>query len=108
MSVQAEATPAVMFSPRRIGHANLFVGELKRSMHFYNKIAGFEEVFNEPHIPAGFLSNGNTHHDLGLIQVQKGAQVIGRDGHVQIPTGRGIEAGLNHFGWEMECEKDLA
>ena len=108
MSVQTETTPAAMFSPRRIGHANLFVGELERSMHFYNKIAGFEEVFREPHIPAGFLSNGNTHHDLGLIQIQKGEQVVGRDGHVQIPTGRGLESGLNHFGWEMECEKDLA
>ena len=108
MSVQTEAAPAAMFSPRRIGHANLFVGELERSMHFYNKIAGFEEVFREPHIPAGFLSNGNTHHDLGLIQIQKGEQVVGRDGHVQIPTGRGVESGLNHFGWEMECEKDLA
>ena len=108
MSVQTEPAPAVMFSPRRIGHANLFVGELERSMHFYNRVAGFEEVFREPHMPAGFLSNGNTHHDLGLIQVQKGEQVVGRDGHVQIPTGRGIEAGLNHFGWEMECEQDLA
>jgi len=108
MSVQTETAAAVMFSPRRIGHANLFVGELERSMHFYNKIAGFEEVFREPHIPAGFLSNGNTHHDLGLIQIQQGEQVVGRDGHVQIPTGRGVEAGLNHFGWEMECEKDLA
>lgn len=108
MSVQTQAAEAVMFSPRRIGHANLFVGELDRSMRFYNHVAGFEEVFREPHIPAGFLSNGNTHHDLGLIQVQRGQQVVGRDGHVQIPTGRGLEAGLNHFGWEMECEKDLA
>ncbi len=108
MSVQTETAPAVMFSPRRIGHANLFVGELERSMRFYNRIAGFEPVFREPHIPAGFLSNGNTHHDLGLIQIQKGQSVVGRDGHVQIPTGRGLEAGLNHFGWEMECEKDLA
>lgn len=108
MSIQAEAQPAVAFKPRRLGHANLFVGELERSMHFYNKIAGFEPVFREPHIPAGFLSNGNTHHDLGLIQIPKGKTVVGRDGHVQIPHGRGLEAGLNHFGWEMECERDLA
>ena len=85
MSVQTQTEAAVMFSPRRIGHANLFVGELERSMRFYNSVAGFEEVFREPHIPAGFLSNGNTHHDLGLIQVQRGQPVVGRDGHVQIP-----------------------
>lgn len=108
MSVQTETVPAIAFKPRRLGHANLFVSELERSMHFYNKVAGFEPVFREPHIPAGFLSNGNTHHDLGLIQIPRGKTVVGRDGHVQIPSGRGLEAGLNHFGWEMECERDLA
>ena len=32
MSVQTESVPAVMFSPRRIGHANLFVGELEQAV----------------------------------------------------------------------------
>ena len=106
MTARTQEASVVRFAPRRIGHANLFVGELERSMHFYNKVCGFEEVFREPHITAGFLSNGNTHHDLGLIEVTD-RPLVGRDGHVQVAKGRGLKAGLNHFGWEMENEESL-
>jgi len=97
---------AVKFAPRRLGHANIFAGELQRSMNFYNKVVGLEEVRREPGIVAGFLTNGNTHHDVGIVEVTKEARV-GIDGHVQIPKGRGKEAGLNHLGWEMETEAEL-
>jgi len=98
----------VRFSPRRLGHANLFCGELERSMDFYNRICGIEEVRREPGIVAGFLSTGHTHHDIGLIQVTEEAEErVGWDGHVQIPRGRGRHAGLNHLGWEMEHEAAL-
>jgi catechol 2,3-dioxygenase len=96
----------VRFSPRRLGHANLFVGDLNRSLAFYNGICGLEEVRREPGIGAGFLSNGNTHHDVGLMQTMAVARV-GRGGHVQVPHGRGALPGLNHFGWEMESEASL-
>jgi catechol 2,3-dioxygenase len=96
----------VQFAPRRLGHANLFVGLLERSMEFYNRICGLEEVRREPGIGAGFLSNGNTHHDLGLMQIGEQPRV-GLRGHVQIPKGRGSRAGLNHLGWEVETEKRL-
>jgi catechol 2,3-dioxygenase len=97
---------AVRFAPRRLGHANLFVGELERSMRFYVDVCGIEEVRREPGIAAGFLSNGSTHHDVGLMQAS-GAKRIGRDGHVQVSSGRGHVAGLNHFGWEMDTEAAL-
>lgn len=97
---------AVRFAPRRLGHANLFVGELERSMRFYIDVCGIEEVRREPGIAAGFLSNGNTHHDVGLMQAS-GETRIGRDGHVQVSSGRGHRAGLNHFGWEMDTEAAL-
>ena len=58
MTVQVQDIAPVVFSPRRIGHANLFVGDLEKSMHFYGAICGFEEVFREEHIGAGFLSGG--------------------------------------------------
>jgi catechol 2,3-dioxygenase len=106
MSVQAQDTAPVMFSPRRIGHANLFVGDLARSMHFYGDICGFEAVFREDHIGAGFLSNGNTHHDVGLVQTTD-RDLVGRSGHVQMKSGRALKPGLNHFGWEMESEQVL-
>lgn len=98
---------AVRFAPRRLGHANVFVGELERSMQFFNRVCGIEEVRREPEIGAGFLSNGNTHHDIGAMQSGGGIRV-GRDGHVQIPEGRGQYAGLNHLGWEMDNEAALA
>ena len=106
MQVQTHKADAAMFCPRRIGHANLFVGELERSIQFYNKICGFELVFREPHFTMGFLSNGNTHHDLGLVQATD-KQLIGRGGHVQVRAGKGVKSGLNHFGWEMENERLL-
>jgi catechol 2,3-dioxygenase len=98
---------AVRFAPRRLGHANLFVGDLERSMRFYNRVCGLEEVRREPGIGAGFLSNGNTHHDIGAMQSGSGVRV-GIGGHVQIPDGRGQQPGLNHLGWEMDSEATLA
>ena len=106
MQVQAHKADAAMFCPRRIGHANLFVGQLERSIQFYNRVCGFELVFREPHFTMGFLSNGNTHHDLGLVEVTD-QQLIGRGGHVQVRAGKGMNSGLNHFGWEMENERLL-
>jgi catechol 2,3-dioxygenase len=97
---------AARFAPRRLGHANIFVGNLDRSLRFYNQVCGLEEVRREPGIDAGFLSNGNTHHDIGAIGA--GGQVrIGAGGHVQIPQGRGAQPGLNHLGWEMDNEAVL-
>ena len=97
---------AVRFAPRRLGHANIFVGDLDRSVAFYNRVCGLEEVRREPGIGAGFLTNGNTHHDVGLMQAMTTPRV-GRGGHVQVPHGRGSTPGLNHFGWEMESEAVL-
>ena len=100
------AAAHVRFSPRRLGHANLFVGELARSCTFYNRICGLEEVRREPGISAGFLSNGNTHHDVGLVQVKEAA-ATGVGGYVQISMSRMTRPGLNHLGWELENEKQL-
>ena len=94
---------SVMFRPRRLGHANLFVGELERSMEFYTKVCGLSEVFREPPIKAGFLSNGNSHHDVALIEISQRARKAG-DGSSLISDKRGMRPGLNHFGWEMENE----
>ena len=100
------AAAHVRFSPRRLGHANLFVGELDRSCEFYNRICGLEEVRREPGISAGFLSNGNSHHDVGLVQVKE-AEATGIDGYVQISMSRMTRPGLNHLGWELENERQL-
>ena len=60
--------PKVDFKPRRLGHVNLFVGDLEKSTSFYTEVAGIELVRREPGIDAVFVSNGNTHHDIALMQ----------------------------------------
>ena len=105
---KAESFAAIKFSPRRIGHANVFVTDVFRSAEFYTNVCGVEEIGREMAIPAIFISNGNTHHDYGLVRVSPdGQERRGRDGHVQLHKGRGLKAGLNHFGWEMENEYEL-
>jgi catechol 2,3-dioxygenase len=106
MSVHTQAPGKVRFGPRRLAHANIFVGDLERTMKFYSTVVGLEEVCRERGIEAGFLTNGNTHHDIGCIQAS-GATRAGRDGHVQVTAGRGARPGLNHFGLEMENEAQL-
>lgn len=98
---------AVRFRPRRLGHVNFYVTDLKRSIAFYEQVCGLERVRMEAAINAGFLSNGNTHHDVGLIEVSRGADRVGRDGQVQIRSTRGTRPGLNHLGWEMESQAEL-
>jgi catechol 2,3-dioxygenase len=93
------------FAPRRLGHVNLFVSDLEQSIAFWSR-NGLELVRREPSIRAGFHGNGNTHHDIGMIQAAQGV-VRGRDGTEQPSSRRGAQPGLNHFGWEMTGEGEL-
>ena len=86
---------APFFRARRLGHANLFVTDVEKSLDFYNRVVGIEEVYRKAapddlQGPAvgGFLSNGNTHHDIAVFR------------HPSAPT-------LNHLAFELECEADL-
>ena len=98
-------------APRRIVHGNFFVGNLVRSMDFYTGVAGIEETWRMSERPAGFISNGNTHHDMGLVEV--GPHTAGRGarahekGVMEIPDDYGSHPGLNHFAYEMKHEADL-
>jgi catechol 2,3-dioxygenase len=94
------------FAPSRLGHANIFVADVEKSIRFYNDVAGVELVRREPEIFIAFHSNGNSHHDVGLVQVKDGAR-LGIDGFVQVSSYRGTRPGLNHLGWEMPSEVEL-
>lgn len=98
----------IHFRPRRLGHANLWVGNLDASSGFYNKVLGLEEVRREPEISASFLSNGNTHHDLGLLQAKVKPHIhkAKNGGDIEV-RARDVEVGLNHLGWEMNNEAEL-
>ena len=38
---------APFFRARRLGHANLFVTDVERSLDFYNRVVGIEEVYRK-------------------------------------------------------------
>ncbi|MGE0802901.1 MAG: VOC family protein [Lautropia sp.] len=98
---------SVHFAPRRLGHVNLWVGDLERSIRFFEDICGLELVRRERDLRIAFHSNGNTHHDVGIVETSRGHDRYGRNGLLQIPKDRGTDPGLNHLGWEMEHEQAL-
>jgi catechol 2,3-dioxygenase len=86
---------AAPFHPRRLGHANLFVGDYEQAAEFYRDIAGFEEVYRQPDNRASFHSNGNTYHDLGLTDIKS---------HYAAP---GQQPDLFHLALEVDTETNL-
>ena len=85
------------FRPRRLGHVNLYVADIDRSMDFYTRVIGIEEVYRTPLGGGGFVSNGSTHHDVGFT-------------HAFGPLGkpRGAKPGqLSHIALELESEREL-
>ena len=86
------------FSPVRLNHAVLFVGDLERSVRFYTDTFGMEVIAREPRANAAFLRlprSGN-HHDLGLFGIGDGAG----------PKRGGI--GLYHLAWQVDTIDELA
>jgi catechol 2,3-dioxygenase len=89
-----DMTDTRYFRPRRLGHVNVVVGNVDRSMAFYRDVAGIAEAYVQPLNRAVFLSNGNTHHDIGMVESSG-------------PLGRGRPPGLNHIAFELENEVEL-
>ena len=90
------AAPTVRFEPRRLGHANIYIGERDRSVAFYSKLCGFDLVGTSK--TSAFLSNGHSHHDFGLCQAD-GKPRVGNDGKVKsVDTWKGPGT-LHHIGW---------
>ena len=94
MEVRRESVMEPWFRPRRLTHANLYVSDLDRSMDFYTNVLGLEEVYRRPPIKGGFLSNGNTHHDIGMVEITS-------------PLCKSGAPGLNHLAFEVESEAEL-
>lgn len=88
------ATGAPFFRPRRFGHANIFVSSLERSMAFYRNVVGLEEAWRRQNIRGGFLNNGNTHHDVGMVDIEN-------------PQFKDKQPGLFHLAFELENQVDL-
>jgi catechol-2,3-dioxygenase len=81
----------------RLNHAVLYVRDIERSLDFYKRAFGFEEIGREG--PMAFLraARSSNHHDLALFGV--GAQAP------QPPQG---SVGLYHLAWEVRSIDELA
>jgi len=82
----------------RLNHAVLYVRELDRSVDFYRRVFGFEEIARIRSFMA-FLRAGDSenHHDLGLMAVGPNAP--------RPPRG---STGLYHLAWQVNRIEDLA
>lgn len=90
------STTQDFFRPRRLGHANLYVNDYLAAQKFYYEVAGFNEAYRQPDNLASFVSNGNSYHDLTLVDV-----------HSHYNSAH-EPPGLNHIAFELETEADLA
>ena len=86
-----------MASVQRLNHAVLYVGNVARSVTFYESHLGMEAVHTFP--GAAFMrsrGSGND-HDLGLFEVGEGTPGL--------QSGR---RGLYHLAWQVDTIEDLA
>ena len=81
----------------RIGHVHLKVGDLKRSIEFYQGLLGFEltMMYGDQ---AAFLSAGGYHHHIGLNTWHS----------LNAPPAPERAAGLYHTAFLYPTRKDLA
>lgn len=80
-----------------LGHAVLYVRDIKRSSAFYRDVLGWRQITPiEAEMPMAAFSGGRTHHELLLIEVGEAAQPI--------PSGRRV--GLYHLGLKVGDSDD--
>jgi len=82
----------------RLNHAVLYVRDLDRSVNFYQRAFGFEEIAREGGRMAFLRAAGtDNHHDLGLMAVGANA-----------PSPPRGSVGLYHLAWQVPTIDDLA
>ena len=87
-----------MANVTRLNHAVLYVSNLDRSVEFYKKAFGFEEIDHMGDQMAFLRAAGtDNHHDLGLMAVGANAP--------HPPRGA---TGLYHLAWEVATIDELA
>ncbi|CAN5793905.1 VOC family protein [soil metagenome] len=99
MTDQTASTDAIASVPvARLNHAVLYVRELDRSVDFYQRAFGFQEIAREGGMMAFLRAAGSTnHHDLGLLAVG-----------TEAPRPTRGSTGLYHLAWEVPSIHDLA
>lgn len=89
-------TETTYFRTRRLGHANVWVSDYAAQYEFYNRVLGFTKSYIQPDNKGAFVSNGNSHHDFGMIDVTS-----------HYATRADQKPGLNHLGFELRNEVEL-
>lgn len=91
-------TKAAGIPVARLNHAVLYVSDLDRSVGFYRRAFGFDEISRLGSRMAFLRAAGSSnHHDLGLMALGQGAP--------RAPRG---STGLYHLAWEVPRIEDLA
>ncbi len=76
---------------KELGHVVFFVRDLKKSVHFYGDILGFNQIKTDSMPGAAMFTSGRTHHEMLLIEVGPDAPL----------PPRGRRAGLYHIGLKV-------
>ena len=78
-----------MIKAVRLGHVVMNVSDLKAAIEFYTRVVGLEVVSEDAERRIAFLSLGEQHHDLALVERATGAR----------PDAD--QPGLVHMAWRL-------
>jgi len=84
-----------MIKAGRLGHLVLNVSDLKESIAFYSRVVGLEVVIEDVERRIAFLSLGEQHHDIALVERATGDK----------PAAN--QPGLVHMAWRLENFSEL-
>jgi catechol-2,3-dioxygenase len=84
-----------MIKAGRLGHLVMNVSNLKDSIAFYKRVAGLEVISEDAERRIAFLSLGEQHHDIALVERATGAQ----------PDAD--QPGLVHMAWRLADFSEL-
>ena len=78
-----------MVKARKLGHIVMNVRDLDASLDFYTKVTGAEIVSHNRDARIAFLSLGQQHHDIALVQ------------HATEAAPDSTRSGLFHMAWQL-------
>jgi catechol 2,3-dioxygenase len=84
------------YTPKYLGHVNIFVRNAERSQKWYEDVLGLHTYDLRPGGAAFMSANKEESHEVALVQVGDNA-----------PGPQKGQVGLNHMAWRMESLEDL-
>ena len=84
------------YTPRKLGHVNIFVRNAERSRDWYEDLLGLHTHGFTPGRAAFMSADVGNSHEIALLQVGEDA-----------PAPQRGQIGLNHMAWYMDTLSDL-